>query len=135
MEVEVRKSVIEAFARGFVKNIHNTDAMKETAAKIVESTKEAVEKQARDILAEQGVTTERIRWNTYKTTLGDDITKQITREVGGLVYDQIHDAVGNINIDSVVAKQVERKVEVAVNREVNKVVGDKVMEAVAQVLS
>jgi len=126
MEIEVRQSVVEAFARGFVKNIANADAV----AKVIEDLKDFVKREVVEETSNQMAMAGIVKdgsWYQTKLKLTDTAEEKIASEVRIQVYDNIRKAISEMNIDEIVTRYVTDAIRREVNHQVKAITQSTVM--------
>lgn len=129
LEIEVRKSVIEAFGKGFVKSAANA---REIAAEISETRKMALEAIQKE--AERSFGLVREKTYPYTARLSPGLTERIRSAVVSELHDEIQNQVraARDQIAEIVEAQVRRTVEASVKAATSQEFQQRVREAVSK---
>lgn len=125
LEVEVRKSVVEAFGKSFVKSVANSTAVAEKLESMREETMEKSTEYAERILSVRDTST---GWR-YSVALTDELKAKIKDAVVTQTHLLIAETISSLDIDNMVSEKVAKKLELVVHQQVTKAVTNAVVKA------
>ena len=131
LEIEVRRSVLEAFARGALNNVVNAEEVAKQLKQMDDEVMKQVDEIASKALEVQGITTRQSRGRmSTKVVIPDDQKSAIRDAVEDTAYDLILETIEEIDYPGLTKEAIKRAINNYVTSQVRAFVKSGLQEAI-----